>query len=94
MAKERRGWESDSAMLAEEETVHAPAPNAPGPSLAEKASDSSTLRGQEDEKKVVEETGSGSGSRDGIVGGGEGMGGFVGEGERGRERVSEGSTVG
>jgi hypothetical protein len=51
MAKEKRSWEEDSACaVAQEAGSAAPPAAAPGP-LAEKASDSSTLRGsgQQDE---------------------------------------------
>jgi hypothetical protein len=51
MAKERRSWESDSAIIAEEQRENAPAANAPGP-LAEKASDDSTLRGHDDDANL------------------------------------------
>lgn len=44
MAKERRSWEEDSAIAGEMRKESAPAADAPGP-LAEKASESSTLRG-------------------------------------------------
>jgi hypothetical protein len=51
MAKEKKSWEEDSACaVAQEEGSVAPPAAAPGP-LAEKASESSTLRGsgQQDE---------------------------------------------
>jgi hypothetical protein len=44
MAKEKKGWEEDSAIVAEVKKGTAPPAAAPGP-LAEKASESSTLRG-------------------------------------------------
>jgi len=44
MAKEKKGWEEDSAIVAEVKKGIAPPAAAPGP-LAEKASESSTLRG-------------------------------------------------
>jgi hypothetical protein len=46
MARERKGWEEDSASVIDEEKQPAPPPVAPGP-LAGKASESSTLRGSE-----------------------------------------------
>jgi len=46
MGKERRSWEDDSALVVDKEKETAPPANAPGP-LAEKASESSTLRSSE-----------------------------------------------
>ncbi|KAE8453948.1 hypothetical protein EG329_007724 [Mollisiaceae sp. DMI_Dod_QoI] len=46
MGKERRSWEEDSVLVVDKEKASAPPANAPGP-LAEKASESSTLRGSE-----------------------------------------------
>jgi len=44
MAKERKSWEEDSTIAGEMRKDSAPGADAPGP-LAEKASESSTLRG-------------------------------------------------
>lgn len=55
MAHERREWENDSAIMAEMHKESAPAANAPGP-LAEKASESSTLRGHEDDANAEKKT--------------------------------------
>ena len=44
MAKERKGWEEDSAIVADVKKGSAPPPTTPG-LLTEKASESSTLRG-------------------------------------------------
>lgn len=44
MAKEKKSWEEDSAIVAEVKKETAPPAAAPGP-MAEKASESSTLRG-------------------------------------------------
>lgn len=54
MARERHGWEDDSAIEAGKEEESAPPANAPGP-LAEKASEASTLGGHEDDTTETNE---------------------------------------